>query len=376
MTNNSRGLFANSWGTVSTVGGIGPQGASTSPSDNFWQGTLSNGMYQTYTDQNSSAANSKLFTRNGPTGYPLVLNLNFGANIPISYSNSAFSYTNSSGSLFPCNTTPCPGCLSREWRDIPADSLDFSDPTLDVSRFMLFQSLDSDSLLLADGGDTLQSFYEANLPVEYGQMSDIEAALASGQFTLAGTLLSAFSPATTLQENYAYFFTAYLQAATNNTLSYSDSLSLLTLAYQCPATDGPAVYKARTLYNDIYKTILEFNDDNCVPDGYALRTCNPEEPQLAIGALKANERLLKKEGASYKIYPNPNWGDLYIVASLINEKVQLVISDISNRILTDEIIQFNQNGKFQKQFDFINGVYFVTLTSERGKVTRKIIVNK
>jgi hypothetical protein len=32
---------------------------------------------------------------------------------------------------------------------------------------MLFQRLDSDCLLLADGGDTLQSFYEANLQIEY-----------------------------------------------------------------------------------------------------------------------------------------------------------------------------------------------------------------
>ncbi len=363
-------------GISSASGGIGAQGSGTSPSDNFWQGTLTNGMYQTFLDTNSSAAYSKLFTRNGPAGYPLILNLNSGLNTGQSWNQASFSYTNSSGSLFPCNTTPCPGCVSREWRDIPADSLDFSDPTLDVSQFMLFQSLDSDSLLLADGGDTLQSFYEANLPVEYGQMTDIEAALASGQFTLAVTLLSAFSPVTTLQENYAHFFSTYLQAVTTGSLSYSDSLSLLALAYQCPATDGPAVYKARALFNDVYNTVLEFYDENCVPEGYTLRTSNPEQLQLSPNYLKALEQEKKSEILICKIFPNPNHGDLHITTSSPNEKTRLIISDISNRVLVDQIIQFNQNGKFQTEIDFINGVYFLSLINSKGKITRKIIVNK
>ena len=344
------------------------------PSDNFWQGSLTPGMSQTYTDQFSKAQYSKINTRNGPAGYPIILSLNSGGNVPDSYSNTVSSYTNASGAFQSCS--PCPACVVREWRDIPQDSLDFSDPKLDVSQFMLFQSLDSDSLLLADGGDTLQSFYQANLPVEYGQMTDIEAALAIGQFTLAGTLLSTFSPVTTLQENYAHFFSVYLQAATHDSLSYADSLNLLTLAYQCPATDGPAVYKARTLYNDLYHTILEFNDDNCVPDGYALRTSNAQGTEIANSTLKANERLKTKKVITYRIYPNPNKGDLYIVSSLLNEKVQLVITDISNRILVDETICFDQNGRFQKQVDFINGVYFMSLSSVHGKIARKIIINR
>ena len=84
----------------------------------------------------------------------------------------------------------------------------------------------------------------------------------------------------------------------------------------------------------------------------------------------------KSEILICKIFPNPNHGDLHITTSSPNEKTRLIISDISNRVLVDQIIQFNQNGKFQTEIDFINGVYFLSLINSKGKITRKIIVNK
>lgn len=83
-------------------------------------------------------------------------------------------------------------------------------------------------------------------------------------------------------------------------------MSLLTLAYQCPATDGPAVYKARALYNDLYKIILELNDDNCVPEGFAMRTSANSQNQISISTLVEREKYSKTiKRIVYKIYPNP-----------------------------------------------------------------------
>ena len=205
----------------------------------------------------------------------------------------------------------------------------------------------------------------------------IEAALASGQFQIAGSLLSNFSAADDLQENYKHFSTAYLHAVENTMLSYSDSLALLTLAYQCPATDGPAVYKARALYNDLYKTILEFNDDNCVPEGFAMRTSANSQEQIASSKLIEREQSIDfRNKTIYKIYPNPNAGDLFIMGKSPFEQLRLVISDVSNRVLLNRRIDLGADGRYYQKLDLVNGLYFISITSKNGRFTRKILLDK
>jgi len=154
-------------------------------------------------------------------------------------------------------------------------------------------------------------------------------------------------------------------------------MNLLTLAYQCPATDGPAVYKARALYNDLYKTILEFNDDNCVPEGFAMRTSANSQNQIATNILIESEKSSKKlTRVVYKIYPNPNDGDLFILGQKPFEQLRLTISDVSNRVLIDKVIELNDKGSFYQKLDLIDGLYFISINSKNGKFTRKILLNK
>lgn len=186
-----------------------------------------------------------------------------------------------------------------------------------------------------------------------------------------------FNPTNTVQENYATFFTSYLHRATNGILSYTDAQNLLTLAYQCPATDGPAVYKARALYNAVYNTILEFNDDNCVPEGFALRSGNSApSSQVSATTLIANEKIKKLQKQSYTIYPNPSRGMLYIGNAYPNESLHLIITDLSGRVVSDKYVKCNDEGKFNQNLDFSNGVYFVSLEGSNCIIKRKIILNK
>jgi hypothetical protein len=218
--------------------------------------------------------------------------------------------------------------LAREWRDIPPDSLDFSDPTIETSLFVLFMTLDADSLLLAQGGDTLQGFYENKVPEELGQITDIEAALSSGQYNFASALINAFSPQTNMQHNYRDFFSYYLSYKTLGNISANDSLNLTILASQCPATDGPAVYKARALFTQIYGIIWEYNDDNCVPEGFVLR----QGQQTNFDELKLRESIHQQKKLLYKIYPNPLSSDLFLTGAEANKMLRITIIDVTTAV--------------------------------------------
>ncbi len=58
------------------------------------------------------------------------------------------------------------------------------------------------------------------------------------------------------------------------------------------------------------------------------------------------------------------------------EQLRLTLSDVSNRVLIDKIIELNDKGSFNQKLDLINGLYFISINSKNGKFTRKILLDK
>jgi hypothetical protein len=234
-----------------------------------------------------------------------------------------------------------------------------------------------DSLLLTYS-DTIQEWYIEHYDI-YGPLIDIENKLAIGEFENAQSLISSFQPESNVQANYKNFFQLYHNFAATDSLVPSDSSSLYILSNQCPGKDGPSIYKARSLYNLIYTTVLQFNDDSCETIGYSMRTGrNLQDEQKDKSLLEFNEKnqIKKKQKNDLKIYPNPSQNTIYLTGKKLCQNCQIIITDINGRILQTEKLT-SSAGTLSISFNLDNGIYFVNLIDETGYSTvKKFIVAK
>jgi predicted nucleic acid-binding Zn-ribbon protein len=372
-------MYANTWG-ITAGGGIGAQGSPTSPNDNVWQGSWPGGTYQTWTDAGSKASNSLIYNRYNSTGYTLNQSSNWGGtNNPVidSYYNPANRPPSNSAIHFNCYpATPagCAKCGVQQFRMIATEPVE--DAVSEMNKYLLFVNMEIDSSLADPDDDTLQVFFQNNSTGEYGQMLVIEAALASGQYQIANDAIKDFLPSTSLEVNYKTFFQLYHKYATTDTLFGRDSTDLLALAVRCPATDGPPVYKSRALYNSIFNTVLNNNDDNCAGSGYGLRQGRDQTENLTnvINNSQSKSSRLKRRATDYKIFPNPASDKMFIKGQGDAEQVNVVVVDIYGREMLNRSMMVDSNGS-AIQIALNNGVYFVTISNQRGeKYIRKMVV--
>ncbi|MBL4578359.1 MAG: T9SS type A sorting domain-containing protein, partial [Flavobacteriales bacterium] len=79
----------------------------------------------------------------------------------------------------------------------------------------------------------------------------------------------------------------------------------------------------------------------------------------------------------FKIYPDPNTGQFIVeLNNLKNDEYRIEIRNIIGQLVFTENIS-ELNGNFYKQVDLTtkeNGVYFISLTNDEGKTTKKLIV--
>ena len=379
MRTNTYGLL------LSGAGSIDQQGDPVNPSDNYWQSVSVNdwtgGIYHTMTDGSSFASGSPLFIR-AISGFTPTNNGNTNNQILQIYGNNPGTLNfSTSNTIIPCYTLP-----ENEFEELghsfqAMQIVLTGDPEADedeVSQYLLFHTLDQDTAL-ASANDTLHEFYENNLPEAIGQVRDIEDLLATGQYTAAYSLINSFYPETNVQSNYKTFFQLYYTFMTTDSLSAGAYSDLEVLASQCPYKDGPAVYKARALLNMIDRTIIVYNDVDCISTGYSGRTMLLDSSGNAhTNKLLKHEstNFIYKSKSTFSIYPNPSDGKFKISTNKLKGSYVIQIKDICGRILFTKIIN-NQNNSQSHEFDLLNGIYFVSILGSEGILnTKKLIISK
>jgi hypothetical protein len=219
----------------------------------------------------------------------------------------------------------------------------------------------------------------SNLEEQFGPLRDIEIALAAGDLSGANSLIQPYTPETNVQSNYKSYFILYHKYAALDSLSPADSIALWTLAVQCPGIDGPAVHKARALYNLIYKSILNLNDDGCEENGYSERIKSSSYNSAVESSILADHQkreIIGKVKNTYVIFPNPTGDFFYIRSTKPNERIEVTITDVNGRILQQEYAPIqNKRGKINVTYP--NGMYFVHIKNARAELTiKKLIINK
>ena len=369
MNNNGQGF------RLSNACILGQQGDVLSASDNQWTGTWSGTNFGTYVDAASNAANSPLYVQSTSPYYPPNCGYIIQAKSYCSSFGNVISGSAVSGNI--CGTLPqapctrCPINGRQIAEQVVQDSLDF--PLLaaensykaQLKYFKLIAMNDS----LADSSAVLQSFFTSNQNTNLGKITAIESNLAQGNITAAKSLNMALTPANVIESNYQKFYTSAINVA-DTVYSVTDSLTLITLANSCPATNGDVVYSARALYNAVNNQYRYF-EDNCHYDSLFQTTSArlSKKKNTVFGSItNVNNSLL--------VYPNPSSGDIFISSSALNDKEWgIEITDITGRTVIQNSYTIN-NGLVKLNTQLTNGIYFVKVIANGMVKQQKVIITR
>jgi hypothetical protein len=327
-------------------------------------------------DAASNAANSPLYVQGTSPYYPPN---NSSANSGVTdYASVPGAINIASASGYVCGTLPQPPCTRCPILNgialaerVVLDSLLF--PLLaaensykaQLKYFKLIAMNDT----LADSSIVLQNFFASNQNSNLGTITAIESNLAQGNTAVAKSMNAAFAPSNVIENNYQKFYASVINV-TDTIYSVTDSLTLITLANSCPATNGDVVYSARALYNAINNQYQYF-EDNCNYDSLF------QTPAARLSK-KNNTGFtsLTNNQSSYLVYPNPTNSTFYISGSNANDKeLYIEIQDLTGRALSKQTLATN-NGVVTLQNTLVSGVYMVNIKGSDGKiVTKKLIVN-
>ena len=111
-----------------------------------------------------------------------------------------------------------------------------------------------------------------------------------------------------------------------------------------------------------------YNQDSGVINDWSIEICS----EIPLSA-DDNSNLLE----NISVYPNPSSGIFNVkLNSFINSEIEISVYDILGREISQN--SFNTISNFNEEIDISNaspGIYLMSISSKRGKVTRRIIVN-
>ena len=368
---------------------LSQQGSVNAPSDNQWLGSWAGGN-GTFTDGSNTTSLSALAVRTSPAinfpptpGGPVPPQryglLNLGTLIP----------ANNSAPILPCFPTPppCPTCSSNlvvTMNNIASNSITYSvnpQETEEINKGLVYRDITLDPTLM-DSSAVLSSFYSTNTSSVLGTFNAVETNLQQGNVNLVAIILAALNPNTNIENNNKIFYNIYNNYLQNGNLNATDRLAIFILAHQCPFTDGPIVYQARTLHSIITEEVQPYNDLGCEDRGYSKISNNSPEAAEASdieSVLIANEKTTQakfKKTSIYDIYPNPAQEVFSIISNVKTEKLDIRITDVSGKLLMKKSIITN-NYSYELPVDLLNGIYFVNLLNYNGeKIVKKLIISK
>lgn len=211
------------------------------------------------------------------------------------------------------------------------------------------------------------NFFALADSARFGWLSHIEDALASGNTSLAQSLLNQAvaakgniyvdstlmltdtSAADTIVAHYVQFYNQYLSYLLSGN---TDSTVLASLAYLCPRLNGAVVYQARAFCTQRYGINTVYNDDSlCMSAPYRIAY-----PDASIAS------------QDYTLYPNPNNGTFIIKQKEAkNKSVHLRVYNSIGVLVYQSDAQFVNGQVNVAMGEKALGVYLICLSDVNEK---------
>jgi len=376
---NRQGLF------LSNNGIISQQGSVNSPQDNVWQNPAwwTGTNFNTFT-QGSMASNSMIFRRTIATYSPTN---NFGVPLLFSYFVvSNLPNANNSAPIFNCfPAPPCPNCnpsFVSSLMDIATSNITYIDNIAqaeEINMDLTYRDIEVEPAVTYISS-ILSTFYMVNSGAIRGAFKDVRNNISAGNHTTAGSILVSINPVTNIENNTKVFYFLYNTYIGTGSLTPAQNILLNILAHQCPFSDGPVVYQARSLYSIVNEDASLYTDVGCVERGYSYgkaadtATTDQLEVQLMQNEKLSNEKF--KPVTAYGIFPNPAENSVNIMSTRAREILQVQIVDVNGKILLNTTMIISDH-KAELNFNLLNGIYFVNLINEQGeKTVKKLVIAK
>jgi hypothetical protein len=236
-----------------------------------------------------------------------------------------------------------------------------------MGQMSLYRFIHEDDSFHYQSNNAFVSFAAMADNARFGWLSHIEDALASGNTSLAQSLLNQpvaakgnifvdstlmltdTSAADTIVAHYVQFYNQYLSYLLSGN---TDSTVLASLAYLCPRLHGAVVYQARAFYTQRYGINTVYNDDSLCMSAPS-RIAYPDAPIAS---------------QDYTLYPNPNNGTFVLKQKTnADKKVLLKVYNALGVIVYQSEISFINGqinvGMGQKT----PGVYLICIGDEMAK---------
>lgn len=378
MRNQVIGFLLDNNGVVGATYGAGPNtiGTTGQPADNEWLGGQWNqpGRYKTFTN-NSTAQSSPMYVQNSsnfdPSGFgfsnpPLPPTLQYNTSVSSIFTTSGITPVN-------CGTGIPPALVLinnpvTELEKIVQNQNLVTGNVVKVRRVQknaVFKELKADQTL-TQNSTILQNFYNTELSTNNQVYATIEEQIAQEQLSQASNALAAVSNQDDVDNNHQIYNTCMLHYKDRTQVfTAADSANLVVLCQKCPYTDGFVVFRARALYNLVFKTVEAFVDncDNNAQNRLAA-TFTDEEDDMA--------ELLKVE-----LYPNPANNKFTIVTDEAEVTLNVIISDVQGKKLQEATVNV-ENYEVGLQVNLPNGIYIVSIRNTTNYKTsiKKLVIQK
>jgi hypothetical protein len=159
-----------------------------------------------------------------------------------------------------------------------------------------------------------------------------------------------------IEQTHHDFNSLYLSGINNQ----ADYTAIETIANLCAYKYGNAVYQARALLNIVNYGNQSFDDEDC-DDKEGARMGNFDNE---------NQGINLTETIKASLYPNPNNGSFTLAYDLnkTESNVQLVITDISGKLVYEKQLDVLNNIAPISTVDLQTGIYFVQLINSTNKL--------
>lgn len=164
----------------------------------------------------------------------------------------------------------------------------------------------------------------------------------------------------------------------HGTNSLNPSISSGPLNFCRPFSDGPAVFKARALYDLVNTSAEIYYDEDCPEKGYSGRpglTGNDNNLNVLL-AQNESRKIIKKKIIDYVLFPNPAQDRLYLRSKNSGTNLYITITDVLGRVFVSKAIAVSEH-EGMLEVNLPNGIYFVSIyDGKKVPLTRKIIISK